>query len=71
MTRTQDGWWRAVVDAAPDLAVTESFASREQIATSVRTVLTSSSLLLAVAVVGACSASADDDDDTDAPAPAE
>jgi len=39
-----------VVDAAPDLAVTESFASREQIATSVRTVLTSSSLLLAVAV---------------------
>nr|WP_313312439.1 FtsX-like permease family protein [Dietzia maris] len=40
----------AVVDAAPDAAVTESFASREQIATSVRTVLTSSSLLLAVAV---------------------
>ncbi|KAA0919008.1 ABC transporter permease [Dietzia sp. ANT_WB102] len=40
----------AVVEAAPDLAVTESFASREQIATSVRTVLTSSSLLLAVAV---------------------
>ncbi|UVE96294.1 ABC transporter permease [Dietzia sp. B32] len=40
----------AVADAAPDLAVTESFASREQIATSVRTILTSSSLLLAVAV---------------------
>ena len=40
----------AVVGAAPDLAVTESFASREQIATSVRTVLTSSALLLAVAV---------------------
>ena len=34
----------------PTAAVTESFASREQIATSVRTVLTSSSLLLAVAV---------------------
>ena len=40
----------AVVDAAPDAAVTESFASCEQIATSVRTGLTSSSLLLAVAV---------------------
>lgn len=38
------------MDAAPDLAVTESFASREQIAGSVDTVLTSSSLLLAVAV---------------------
>ncbi|WP_238529267.1 FtsX-like permease family protein [Dietzia alimentaria] len=38
------------VDAAPDLAVTESFASREQIADSVDIVLTSSSLLLAVAV---------------------
>ena len=41
----------AALDAAPDLAVTESFASREQIAASVRTVLSSSSLLLAVAVV--------------------
>lgn len=39
-----------VVDAGPSLAVTETFASREQIADSVRTVLTSSSLLLAVAV---------------------
>lgn len=38
------------MDAAPDLAVTESFASREQVGASVDTVLTSSSLLLAVAV---------------------
>ena len=45
-----DGVRSAVVEAGPDLAVTESFASREQIAGSVRTVLTSSSLLLAVAV---------------------
>lgn len=45
-----EGVRSTVVEAAPDLAVTESFASREQIATSVRTVLTSSSLLLAVAV---------------------
>ncbi|MDX2359082.1 FtsX-like permease family protein [Dietzia sp. PP-33] len=45
-----DGVRSAVVDAGPSLAVTETFASREQIAGSVRTVLTSSSLLLAVAV---------------------
>ncbi|MFN3339257.1 MAG: FtsX-like permease family protein [Dietzia sp.] len=45
-----DGVRSAVVDADPSLAVTETFASREQIAGSVRTVLTSSSLLLAVAV---------------------
>lgn len=46
-----EGVRSAALDAAPDLAVTESFASREQIASSVRTVLTSSALLLAVAVV--------------------
>lgn len=45
-----DGVRSAAVDADPSLAVTETFASREQIAGSVRTVLTSSSLLLAVAV---------------------
>ncbi|MCT1514777.1 ABC transporter permease [Dietzia cercidiphylli] len=45
-----DGVRSAVVDADPSLAVTETFASRDQIAGSVRTVLTSSSLLLAVAV---------------------
>ena len=45
-----EGVRSAVVDAGPSLAVTETFASREQIAGSVRTVLTSSSLLLAVAV---------------------
>ncbi|WP_194861213.1 ABC transporter permease, partial [Dietzia sp. SYD-A1] len=41
----------AVVEADPSLAVTETFASRDQVAGSVRTVLTSSALLLAVAVV--------------------
>jgi putative ABC transport system permease protein len=45
-----EGVRSTVVGAGPSLAVTESFASREQIAGSVRTVLTSSSLLLAVAV---------------------
>ena len=45
-----EGIRSTVVDAGPSLAVTETFASREQIAGSVRTVLTSSSLLLAVAV---------------------
>lgn len=45
-----EGVRSAAVDAGPSLAVTETFASREQIAGSVRTVLTSSSLLLAVAV---------------------
>lgn len=45
-----DGVRSAVVEADPSLAVTETFASREQVAGSVRTVLTSSALLLAVAV---------------------
>lgn len=46
-----EGVRATAVEAGPSLAVTETFASREQIAGSVRTVLTSTSLLLAVAVV--------------------
>lgn len=45
-----EGVRATVTEAGPSLAVTETFASREQIAGSVRTVLTSTSLLLAVAV---------------------